>query len=170
MRCPDFTTTVGLVAGHPIGIAPRPAASQAPDPAGAHQGGELLAVMDLTAGQTEGDRLAQAFGSNVDLGRETAARPPQGFVRTPIGVTSGLAGSCGVLMGADDGAVDEVQAPVDPSLTVSQGLERFQDPLPNPSLAPLASKLDCHTGSNGWIMTPPLLISGGCGPNTQHVW
>ena len=39
-------------------------------------------------------------------------------------------------MGADNGAVNEMQAPVDPALAVSASLERLQDALPDPGLAP----------------------------------
>src|SRR5689334_12558632 len=39
-------------------------------------------------------------------------------------------------MSADNGAVDEVQAPIDPPLAVGLGLQGFQDVLPDPGLAP----------------------------------
>lgn len=41
-----------------------------------------------------------------------------------------------MLVGADDGAVDEMQAPVDPALAISTSLKRLQDTLPNAGFAP----------------------------------
>jgi hypothetical protein len=45
-------------------------------------------------------------------------------------------GSCRVLMHSDDRAVDEVQAPVQPSLRIGSSLQRRQDAVPNAHLLP----------------------------------
>jgi hypothetical protein len=41
-----------------------------------------------------------------------------------------------VLVRADDAGVDEVQAPIDLALRVRLGLQRGEDPVPDPGLAP----------------------------------
>jgi len=53
--------------------------------------------------------------------------------RSPFFAT-GLAGAGRVLVGADDGAVDEMQVPVDPALAIGTSLKRLQDILPVPAL------------------------------------
>jgi hypothetical protein len=74
--------------------------------------------MDVTASQIEGDGLAQALGPDMDLGGDAATRTSQSFVRTPVGVITGFAGTCRVLMSADNGAVDKMQAPVNSTLAI----------------------------------------------------
>ena len=51
--------------------------------------------------------------------------------RSPF-FAAGLAGAGRVLVGADNGAVDEMQAPVDPALAIGASLKRLQDALPDP--------------------------------------
>src|SRR3954465_6581406 len=75
---PDAAAAVGLVADHLGGSQASPA--DAPDRTAADQGAHLPAVVNLTAGQCEGDRLAVALTAQVDLGGEAAARAAQRLV------------------------------------------------------------------------------------------
>src|SRR3954451_18455764 len=66
---PDAPAAVGLVAGQLGRPQARPPPADAADRAAVDQGGDLLAVMHLPAGQREGDRLAVALAAHMDLGR-----------------------------------------------------------------------------------------------------
>jgi hypothetical protein len=43
-------------------------------------------------------------------------------------------GFCRMLMGADDGAIDDVQTPVEPTLGIDLSLQRSEDAIPHPGL------------------------------------
>src|SRR5918995_3709010 len=75
---PDAPAAVGLVAGQLGRSQARLAPTDAADRAAVDQGGDLLAVMHLTTGQREGDRLAVALAAHMD--RETAARAAERLV------------------------------------------------------------------------------------------
>src|ERR687897_208304 len=130
---PDAPAAVGLVAGQLGRSQARLAPTDAADRAAVDQGGDLLAVMHL--GQREGDRLAVALAAHMDLGRETAARAAESLL-LGAGFTTRLARPGGVLMGAHDRAVQEVQFPADPLLGIGQGLQRLQHALPHARPAP----------------------------------
>src|SRR5687768_12366005 len=94
---PDAAAAVGLVASQ-LG-RPQASPADAPDRAAIDQGGDLLAVMHLAAGQGEGDRLALA--AHMDLGREAAARAAERLI-PGAGFTTRLARPGGVLVSAHD--------------------------------------------------------------------
>ena len=73
----DGAAAVDLIGGQPVGLEAWPPTAQPLDPAGSHQRGERLAIVNFPAGQSEGYRLAEALGANVDLSREAAARAAQ---------------------------------------------------------------------------------------------
>src|SRR3954471_22068096 len=77
---PDAPATVGLVADHLGGSQARPSPADAPDRTAADQGAHLSAVVNLTAGQREGDRFTVALAAHMDLGREAAARAAQRLI------------------------------------------------------------------------------------------
>src|SRR3954452_22552231 len=132
---PDAAAAVGLVAGHRGGPQARPPPADAADRAATDQGAHLPAVVNLTAGQCEGDRLAVALTAQVDLGGEAAARAAQRLV---LGVrfTACFARPGGMLVSAHDRAVQEMHLPADPPLGIGQGLQRLQHVLPYARPAP----------------------------------
>src|SRR3954453_11535996 len=75
---PDAPAAVGLVAGQLGRSQARPSPTDAADRAAVDQGGDRLAVMHLTPGQRDGDRLAVALAAHMD--RETAARAAERLV------------------------------------------------------------------------------------------
>src|SRR5215208_1657990 len=81
--------------------------------------------------QDEGHWFAGALGAHVQLGREAALAAAQGFGR---GVAPRGAG--GVLVRADDGAVDEVDGPVQVAVGIGLGLQVGEDAVPDALLAP----------------------------------
>src|SRR3954470_9018478 len=77
---PDAAAAVGLVADHLGRSQAQPPPADAPDRAAADQGAHLRAIVNLAAGQCEGDRLAVALAAQMDLGGEAAARSAQRLV------------------------------------------------------------------------------------------
>src|SRR3954464_13582214 len=77
---PAAPAAVGLVASQLSRPQARPSPADAPDCAAIDQGGDLLAVMHLAAGQGERDRLAVALAAHMDLGREAAARAAERLI------------------------------------------------------------------------------------------
>src|SRR3954453_14803084 len=77
---PDAPAAVGLVTSQLGRPQARPSPADAPDCAAIDQGGDLLAVMHLAAGQGERDRLAVALAAHMDLGREAAARAAERLI------------------------------------------------------------------------------------------
>jgi hypothetical protein len=97
-------------------------AGPAPDRPAVERARDGLVVGRLAPGQAEAERPALAVAADVDLRREAASRAAQGLALTPRRGRSGGAG--GVLVAADDGAVDVVQGPVQPAASVGPPLRR----------------------------------------------
>src|SRR3954452_4386975 len=126
---PDAAAAVGLVADHLGRSQASPA--DAPDRAAADQGAHLPGVVKL--GDREDNRLAVALASRVD--REAATRSAQRLV-LGAGLAAGFARPGGMLVSAHDRAIQEVQLPADPPLSIGQGLQRLQHVLPYARPAP----------------------------------
>src|SRR3954469_9401197 len=94
---PDAPAAVGLVASQLGRPQARPSPADAPDRAAIDQGGDLLAVMHLAAGQGERDRLAVALTAHMGLGRGAAAQAPERLI-PGAGFTTRLARPGGVLV------------------------------------------------------------------------
>ena len=87
--------------------------------------------MPLPLGQHDHHRLAAPLASEMDLRAVPAATAAK-----CLGLPGPPFGSRRVLVRPDDGAVDEVQRPVQPSLRVGLPLQRGQDAIPDPGLLP----------------------------------
>ncbi len=70
------------------------------------------ALMPLAPGQHGRDRLAAAFGPQVQLGREPALAAAQRLDALPIPDCPGPARASRVLVGTDDSRIHEVQVPI----------------------------------------------------------
>jgi hypothetical protein len=68
----DGVSVIALVGDHGLGL---------PLPEQLHS---LRAVVDLTGGDAEVDRLAVLIGQQVDLGRQTSSGTPQSLVGAPF--------------------------------------------------------------------------------------
>src|SRR5271156_3001934 len=93
--------------------------------------------MLLAGTNFDGDRQALAVTDQVDFGAETTLAAAQGMVSRLAGRPFFSSPGRG-LVGADDGAVDEEQVPVDASIGLALHLQMFQDPLPEASAGPTA--------------------------------
>jgi hypothetical protein len=85
----------------------------------------------LSRGKQEGHRLAVAITTQVNLGAKAPFAVPQCFA---IGITLGC--SCGMLMGTNHTAIDNMELSVKPSRCVCLLLQTLQNLLPDSPFAP----------------------------------
>ncbi len=86
--------------------------------------------MAFSSGYHEDHRPAVPLAPKVNLRGKAAAAAAKGLsCRSPFGTG-------GVLVRPDDGAVDEVQRPVQPAFGVGPPLQFGQDPIPHSRLLP----------------------------------
>jgi len=87
-------------------------------------------LVPLPRRQLDDDRLALAFGSDVYLGRQSAAAAAERLTfRCPLCPSR-------MLMRSDGGAVDEVQRPIEVAVPVSLPLQLGQDLIPDAGRSP----------------------------------
>src|SRR5213079_2865829 len=79
----DRTAGVGLVAQHPAGSGPGPAGSAAADPDPGHHRPQPEAVMALPGAGNAGDRPTPSISGQVNLARQPAPGPADGFPARP---------------------------------------------------------------------------------------
>jgi len=84
-----------------------------------------LRFVSFPATQHKRNGLSAAFSTQVDLGAESSPRSSKRFTI----LTS--TGTCGALMGTDDGAIHEVLGPIELTFQVNLSQQLVEDTLPN---------------------------------------
>ena len=147
------------VADRPAGVAAigeqglrstaRPAGARSPDGTSRHQGLERGLLVALAGGQDEGDGSPVPLAAQMELAAEAmigssrssvsaaaaVRRRPRGRAAERLALPAPF-GAGGVTMGADAGAIDHMDAPVEPARGVARLLQPGQDPLPQPAPGP----------------------------------
>jgi hypothetical protein len=83
-RIADRTAEVGLIAQHPVGSGSRQAGSAAADPDPGQHRPQPDAVVALPGAGDPGDRPTPSISSQVNLARQPAPRPTDGFPARPL--------------------------------------------------------------------------------------
>jgi len=127
---PDMAAAVVFVPHEsPRSLVQVPSSSP-PDSSLLQQWLEHRLVMSLASGHQEHEWFATAVSSHMNLRAEPAAAAPQGLV------SLAAPGSSGVLVSPHDGAVDEVDRPIQLPLAIREALQGLEETWPDASVLP----------------------------------
>jgi hypothetical protein len=127
---PDMAAAVAFVPHESPRSLARTPSSSPPDLSLLQQGLEHCLVMSLATCHQQHERFATAVSSHMKLRAEPAAAAPQGLVS----LTAPRSG--GVLVSSHDGAVDEVDRPIQLPLAIREALQGLEDTWPDASVLP----------------------------------